>query len=102
MVTYTTKLGTQVIEIPVVAAVHPQWRGWRFTENGRYLVTPDGQHLSERRVLGIAWRDAMELRLARFQSRRKAEEGVRRGFPVKVIIVEMADWHREHLGSIAG
>ena len=102
MTTYTTKLGSTVIEIPVVAAVHPLWRGWRFTEGGQYLVTPDGQHLTERRVLGIAWRDDMELRLARHQSRRKAEKAVQRGRPVKVVIVDLADWHRERFGSIAG
>ena len=43
---YTTKLGATVIEIPVVTAVHPDRHGWRFTDSGQYLVTPDGQHLN--------------------------------------------------------
>src|SRR5690606_8458146 len=53
------------------------WNGWRWTENGRYLVSPDGDHMTAERLRGLAWRDAMELRRAGYASRRKAEAGTR-------------------------
>lgn len=99
---YTTKLGSEVIEIPIIASVHPAWAGWRFTPEGRYLVTPDGQHLTEARLRGLAWRETMELRRAGFASRRKAETAARRRQPVKVVVVDLADWHQRQFGNRAG
>ncbi len=99
---YESKTGNTVIKVPVVASVRPKWTGWRFTEDGRYLVTPDGKHLTEARVLGLAWRDELELRRAGFASRRKAELARSRQQPVKVVIIDLADWHLQQFGSRAG
>ena len=77
------------------------WAGWRWTANGRYLVSPDGDHLTAERLRGLAWRDAMELRLAGYASRRKAAAGIRArqyGPKVKVVVVELSDWHERHFG----
>ena len=45
--TYTTKLGTIVIQVPSKVEIHPAWERWRFTAEGRYLVAPDGQHITQ-------------------------------------------------------
>lgn len=77
------------------------WAGWRFTEGGRYLVSPDGDYLTAERLKGLAWRDAMELRRAGFASRRRAESGKRSaqyGPKVKVVVVPLADWRERHFG----
>lgn len=99
---YKSKLGSMIIEVPVTAGVHPKWTGWRFTEDGRYLVTPDGRHLTEARVLGMAWRDELELRRAGFASRRKAEMARSHQQSVKVVVVDLADWHLQQFGSRPG
>lgn len=49
-----------------------EWNGWRFA--GRFLVSPDGEHITRERLSGLLWRDGMELRLAGFASRRGAEK----------------------------
>jgi len=49
-----------------------EWYGWRL--RGRHLVSPDGQRMTVERLKGLMWRDAMELRLAGYVSRRKAED----------------------------
>jgi hypothetical protein len=100
--TYTTRLGTLVIEVPGSVETPPSWPGWRFTPEGRYLVSPDGEHLTAARIRGLAWRDEMELRRACFASRRRAEKAVRHGAQVKVVIVDLADWQQRHLGRLAG
>lgn len=100
--TYTTKLGTIVIEVPATVEIHPAWERWRFTPEGRYLVAPDGQHITQQRMEGILWRDEQELRLAGHRSRRNAEKAVRQGSTVKVVIVELRDWQERHFGKRAG
>lgn len=45
--------------------------GWRIA--GNYLVSPDGDRMTPERLKGLVWRDSMELRLAGYASRRKAE-----------------------------
>lgn len=99
---YSTKLGTLVVEIPSKVEMHPAWERWRFTPEGRYLVAPDGQHITQQRMEGILWRDEQELRLAGHRSRRKAERAVRQGSTVKVVIVDLATWQAKHLGRYAG
>ncbi|WFC43776.1 DUF3653 domain-containing protein [Pseudoxanthomonas sp. SE1] len=81
--------------------VPSQWTGWRFTASGSSLVSPDGQHMTPHRLAGLLWRDSMELRRAGLRSRREAEKPIRRG-PVKVVIVDLADWHARNVGSRAG
>lgn len=80
------------------------WAGWRWTASGRYLVSPDGDHITAERLRGLAWRDAMELRLAGYASRRKAEVAKRAqqygGAQVKVIVVELSDWKERHFGRV--
>lgn len=102
MSTYTTKLGSIVIEVPTTTQTPPQWGRWRFTGGGRYLVAPDGQHITQERLEGLLWRDSMELRLAGFASRRRAEKAVRHGAKVKVVVVDLADWQERHFGRRAG
>ncbi|MBD9368364.1 DUF3653 domain-containing protein [Xanthomonas sp. XNM01] len=75
--------------------------GWRFTESGRYLVSPAGEQMTAERLSGLLWRDQMELRRAGFASRRKAEAGTRGrqyGAKVKVVVVELDDWRERHFG----
>ena len=49
---YTTKLGTLVIEVPSAVEIHPAWERWRFTAEGRYLVAPSGQHITQEHMEG--------------------------------------------------
>ena len=102
MTSYTTRNGTIVLEVPSTVEIHPTWKRWRFTAEGRYLVAPDGQHITQQRLEGLLWRDEMELRRAGYRSRRKAEKAVRQGALVKVIIVELADWQAQYFGGRAG
>lgn len=73
-----------------------EWYGWRL--RGRHLVSPDGQRMTVERLKGLMWRDAMELRLAGYVSRRKAEEAKRTsryGPKVKVLVIELTEYrHR--------
>lgn len=65
------------------------WYGWRL--RGSWLVTPDGQRITRERLNGLLWRDSMELRLAGFSTRRRAEANKRDRQRVKVVVVELAD-----------
>lgn len=89
----------QIIEIRT--DVPARWVGWRFSAEGAHFVSPDGDRITPERMRGILWRDAMELRRAGLRSRREAEKPVRRG-PVKVVVVDLADWHARNVGSRAG
>jgi hypothetical protein len=64
------------------------WQGWRL--RGRHLVSPDGERITTERLLGLLWRDQLELRRAGYASRRRAEAARRDRQPVKVVIVELA------------
>ena len=97
---YLLPSGNLVIEVPVASP--SSWPGWRFTDCGRYLRAPDGQHMTQQRLEGLLWRDQMELRRAGYASRRRAEKAVRQGAKVKVVIVDLADWQQRHLGRLAG
>ena len=78
----------------------PPFEGWRIA--GNYLVAPDGQRITRGRLEGIMWRDAQELRLAGFVSRRKAENGKRRfgNGTVKVLVVPVIDWFERRFGKV--
>lgn len=89
----------QIVEIRT--DVPTAWAGWGFSANGRYLVSPERERITPERLAGLLWRDAMELRRAGLRSRREAEKPVRRG-PVKVVVVDLADWHARNVGSRAG
>lgn len=92
-------------DAPAIVAIQTdipeRWHGWSFSASGRHLVSPDRQKITPERLAGLLWRDAMELRRAGLKSRREAEKPVRRG-PVKVVIVDLADWHARNVGSRAG
>ena len=66
------------------------WEGWRV--RGRDLVSPDRQRITPERLQGLLWRDAMELRLAGFASRRRAEADKRNAQRVKVVVVQLGDY----------
>jgi len=73
-----------------------EWYGWRL--RGRHLVSDDGQRMTIERLRGLMWRDKMELRLAGYASRRKAEEAARSrgcGPKVKVLVIDL-DEYRHH------
>lgn len=79
------------------------WVGWRWSDSGRYLISPDGEKITAQRLLGLMWRDSQELRRAGFASRQKADTtGTKRGAyggqKVKVVIVDLADWHEQQFG----
>lgn len=102
MTSYITRNDTIVLEVPCTVEIHPAWKQWRFTSEGRYLVAPDGQHITQKRLEGLLWRDEMELRRAGYRSRRKAEKAVRHGALVKVVVVELSDWQAHYFGGRAG
>ncbi len=74
------------------------WLGWK--QRGRYLVAPDGQRISPERMRGIMWRLDAEARRDAARTR-NVKAKVSQG-PVKVVVVELADWHARHFGSRAG
>jgi hypothetical protein len=73
-----------------------EWHGWRL--RGRHLVSQDGQRMTIERLRGLMWRDKMELRLAGYASRRKAEEARKannRNNLVKVVVIDLGTY-RQH------
>lgn len=74
-----------------------EWYGWRL--RGRHLVSPDGERITRERLDGLLWRDAMELRLAGYASRRKAEQGRAKRQMVKVVIVELSELRCRGVGA---
>lgn len=77
--------------------------GW--SVRGNYLVSPDGDRMTPERIAGLAWRDQMELRVAGFASRRKAEAGIQKAGQrqmVKVVVVDLGDFRDRHFGRSAG
>ncbi|MBV6898068.1 DUF3653 domain-containing protein [Xanthomonas euvesicatoria] len=79
-----------------------RFAGWRIA--GNYLVSPDGDRMTPERLKGLVWRDQMELRLAGFASRRKAEAAKKRfrQQTVKVVVVNLSNWRDRHFGTMAG
>jgi hypothetical protein len=70
-----------------------EWYGHRI--RGRFLVDPNGQRITPERLAGLMWRDAAELRLAGFESRRRAEAENRAkqyGPRVRVVVIELAEF----------
>lgn len=89
-------------EIVAIATNVPDaWAGWYFSDSGRHLISPERHRITPERLQGILWRDSMELRRAGLRSRREAEKQVLRG-RVKVVVVDLADWHAKHFGTRAG
>ena len=76
-----------------------EWYGWK--QRGRYLVSPEGDKLTLERMKGIAWRLDMEARLSAARNRNASRKAVSQGL-VKVVVVELADWHAQRFGSRAG
>ncbi|QHB71451.1 DUF3653 domain-containing protein [Stenotrophomonas sp. 364] len=77
--------------------------GWSI--RGNYLVSPDGDRMTPERLVGLAWRGKMELRLAGYASRRKAEASkaiAGRRQMVKVVVVDLGDFRERHFGKSAG
>lgn len=77
-----------------------EWYGWRL--RGRHLVSPDGQRITAERLRGLLWRDASELRLAGYASRRTAEQAqraARYGPKIKVVVIDLADYRAHGLAA---
>lgn len=75
------------------------WYGWK--QRGHWLVSPSGDRISPERMKGLIWRLAQEECLAATQSRNAARKAVSRGL-VKVVVVDLADWHAQRFGNRAG
>lgn len=87
--------------VEILTDVPDAWAGWGFSANGRHLMSPERHRITPERLAGLLWRDAMELRRAGLKSRREAEKRVLQG-RVKVVVVDLADWHARNVGSRAG
>ena len=76
-----------------------EWIGWRL--RGRHLVSDDGQRISVERMRGLLWREKMELRLAGYASRRKAEEAKRVAHrpKVKVLVIDLDDYRHRGIAA---
>lgn len=89
------------VRVPDGPAVPESWAGWRFTPEGRFLVSPNQQYITRERLEGLLLRDAMELRRAGFESRRRAEAG--RVSPgrqmVKVVVVDLAEYRMHGIAA---
>ncbi|MFT4197193.1 MAG: hypothetical protein QM601_04675 [Pseudoxanthomonas sp.] len=76
------------------------WAGWRLA--GRDLIGPGGERIPERRLRGLLWStEARDLRDSA-RARNAARRDARQRQPVKVVIVELADWHQRAFGTRAG
>lgn len=76
-----------------------EWYGWK--QRGRYLVSPEGDKLTLERMKGIAWRLDIETRLSAARNRNASRKAVSQGL-VKVVVVDLADWHAQRFGTRAG
>lgn len=76
-----------------------EWYGWK--QRGRYLVSPEGDKLTLERMKGIAWRLHMEERLTACRARNASRKAVRQQL-VKVVVLDLADWHAQRFGTRAG
>lgn len=76
------------------------WYGWRL--KGRHLVSATGQRMTRTRLEGLMWRDEMELRLAGYASRRRAENNTRGqqyGPKVRVVVIDLAEYRQHGLAA---
>ena len=82
---------------------HSDWQGFRWTDGGKYLVSPDGDHISAARLQGLMWRDYQELRRKGWANRKSAESNRKNNKQlVKVVIVELAQYEMMVNGKVAG
>lgn len=82
---------------------HSDWQGFRWTDGGKYLVSPDGDHMTAERLKGLMWRDYQELRKIGWANRKSAEANrVNKKQLVKVVIVELAEYQMMVNGKAAG
>ena len=82
---------------------HRDWQGFRWTDGGKYLVSPDGDHISAARLQGLMWRDYQELRSKGWANRKSAEANRKsKKQLVKVVIVELAEYQMMVNGKVAG
>lgn len=66
------------------------WSGWRL--RGRDLVGPGGERVSPERLRGLLWREAGTDRASSARNRREATPAARGRQPVKVVVIELADF----------
>jgi hypothetical protein len=74
-------------------SLHGPWRGWRLA--GRHLVSPDGDRITPERMRGILARLELEAR----RDRARARAAARRSAPVKVVIVDLADYRHQGVAA---
>lgn len=75
------------------------WLGWK--QRGRWLVSPSGERISPERMKGILWRQQQEEHLSAARNRNSSRKAVRRQM-VKVVVVDLQDWHAQRFGTRAG
>lgn len=66
------------------------WLGWK--QRGRWLLSPAGDRINPERMKGILWRLQQEERLTAAHNRNASRKAVSQG-SVKVVVVDLADWH---------
>lgn len=76
------------------------WGGWRL--RGRHLVSPEGQRITRERLIGLLWRDELELRRAGYASRRLAEQRRQSSAyqpRIKVIVIDLGEYRLNGLSA---
>lgn len=81
---------------------HRDWEGYRWTDAGKYLISPNGERISAERLKGLLWRDAMELRRAGFASRKSADQNRGKKQLVKVVVIQLGEYRDMVNGRCAG
>lgn len=97
-----TKKNQEAPSVLDVPNYHHDWKGYRWTDTGKYLITPEGDRITPQRLKGLIWRDSQELRLAGFASRKSAEENRKKNQLVKVVVINLGDFREKHFGRAAG
>ena len=75
--------------------LHKDWEGWRMA--GKELVSPKGERISPSRLEGLIWSTrADDIRQSARIRKSKRQQSL-----VKVVVVQLADWHNKHFGRSA-
>ena len=77
--------------------LYGRWSGWRMA--GTVLVDPTGTRFTPERLRGLAWHQDASTRLNNAAARNAAKKHRQ---PVRVVVVDLADWQARHFGSRAG
>ena len=106
---FMSELAAEGLAVIMVSSEIPEILGMSdrviVMREGRIAAELTGPAMTPERLVGLAWRDKMELRLAGYASRRKAQAGkaiAGRRQMVKVVVVDLGDFRERHFGKSAG